>query len=204
MALGQAGWAAVAFTGPGLLAFIFAVVAENKKPTDDMAEMNYVNGVTTCNYPSDPTVALGSLAVVFLFISAILATVSFYFPYNKKAVSKSILWRSTSLVVFTLLSFMIFMVAEGLLLWAILVENDHRKNNVHVGEIKACPTAKAGLFGGAGFLALDATLFFLIALMLTMNSRSDYLDGDADDRGTYGEVTTDYPPAVVTHQSDRV
>lgn len=31
MALGQAGWAAVAFTGPGLLAFIFAVVAENKK-----------------------------------------------------------------------------------------------------------------------------------------------------------------------------
>ncbi|KAL2609051.1 hypothetical protein R1flu_027624 [Riccia fluitans] len=204
MGLSQAGLAALILTVPGLLAFIFAVVAENKKPTDDKAEQIFANGVTTCNFPDDPTIALGILAVIFLFISAILATVSFYYPFDKKPVSKSILWRSTSLVIFTILSYVIFMVAEALLLWAILVESDHCNNNRHLGEIQAYPTAKAGLFGGAGFLALDATLFFLIALMLTVNSRADYLELEADDRGSYGEVTTEYPVGVITHQIDRV
>ncbi|KAL3677215.1 hypothetical protein R1sor_027163 [Riccia sorocarpa] len=203
MGMSQAGWAAVFLAVPGLLAFIFAVVAENKKPTDDQTEQIFASGVTNCKYPDDPTIVLGILAVIFLFVSAILATVSFYYPFDKKRVSKSILWRSKSLVIFTILSYAIFMVAEALLLWALLVESDHRSNTTHLGQIHACPTAKAGLFGGAGFLALDATLFFLITLMLTVNSRADYLEVETDDQGSYSQVTTPYPVGV-NHQGDRV
>lgn len=97
----------------------------------------------------------------------------------------------------------IFLVAEALLLWAVILEFHHRHENVHGGQLLECPTTKTGLFGGAGFLALDATLFFLISLMLTTNARSDHLDeDDEDNRGAYGEVTT-YPPTSV-HTSERV
>lgn len=201
------GFAAVVLAIPGLLAFIFAVVAENKKPSDPSVAPGLLYDpaadTTTCNYPSDPALALGILAVIFLFISAILSLAAYYYPYNGKTVSAPILWRSTSLVVFTILSMIIFLVAEALLLWAVILEFHHRSENVHSGQIAECPTAKTGLFGGAGFLALDATLFFLISLMLTTNARSDYLDEDEEDqKGAYGEVTTYPPPSV--HSSERV
>lgn len=88
----------------------------------------------------------------------------------------------------------VYLVSETLYLWALFLEFRQRHDNVHIGHIDQCPTVKSGLYSGAAFLALDATLFFLISLMLTANARSDLLDRDeVDDRGFYGEVTT-YPP----------
>ncbi|KAJ1691356.1 hypothetical protein LUZ63_015511 [Rhynchospora breviuscula] len=53
--------------------------------------------------------------------------------------------------------------------------------------------SKTGLFGGAAFIALDATLFWLVCQMLTLNARADYLDEDQDAKGHYGQVYgTDY------------
>jgi hypothetical protein len=195
------GTAALALAIPGILSFIFAVVAENKKPADIVnaprLQYNPTTDTSTCHYPSDPSLALGLLSIVFLFISAIISLAAFYYPYQGKKVSAGILWRSTSLVVFTVLSMVIFLTAEALLMWATILEFHHREMNVHSGQIAECPSAKAGLFGGAGFLALDATLFFLIALMLTANARSDYLDEEEEDnKGSYGEVTT-YPPSGI-------
>jgi hypothetical protein len=200
------GIAAVVLSIPGILAFIFGVVAENKKPDPQVAPgllYDQVSNETSCYYPNDPTLPLGILSVIFLFISALLSLAAITYPYNGKSVSTGALFRSTSLVVFAVFSMIIFLMAEALLLWAIIDEFRHRNHNVHGGQLQDCPTAKSGLFGGAGFLALDATLFFLISLMLTTNARSDYFDESEDDsKGSYGEVTT-YPPPNV-HTADRV
>ncbi|KAK1586670.1 hypothetical protein Q3G72_004885 [Acer saccharum] len=45
-----------------------------------------------------------------------------------------------------------------------------------------CPTAKTGgLFGGAAFKSLNASLFWLICLMLADNTRDDYFDEEDDE-----------------------
>ena len=77
--------------------------------------------------------------------------------------------------------------------WATVTEGLHLSRNVHHNLDTTCPTAKTGLFGGAGFIALDATLFWLVCQMLTLNARADYFDEDEDAKGHYGQVyETDY------------
>jgi hypothetical protein len=73
-----------------------------------------------------------------------------------------------------------------MLLWATVTESLHRSNNTHQDMHYNCPTAKTGLFGGAAFLALDASLFWLVCQMLALNARADYMD--EDDKGEYGQV----------------
>jgi hypothetical protein len=62
------------------------------------------NGLTTCLYPKDPTPALGSLAAIFLFISAVIAVVSLIYPYEGKSISLKNLAKSKGLVTFVVLS----------------------------------------------------------------------------------------------------
>nr|DAD46334.1 TPA_asm: hypothetical protein HUJ06_004564 [Nelumbo nucifera] len=82
--------------------------------------------------------------------------------------------------------------AEGMMMWASITEGLHLARNVHHNLETGCPTAKTGLFGGAAFLALDASLFWLICQMLTLNARADYLE-EEDPKGEYGQVlATDY------------
>ncbi|ONK67813.1 uncharacterized protein A4U43_C05F4050 [Asparagus officinalis] len=57
-------------------------------------------GVIICKYPNDPTVALGSLSVVSLLISAFLGVVSVFFPYKGQSVPKRELFRNTALAIF--------------------------------------------------------------------------------------------------------
>lgn len=61
--------------------------------------------VVICKFPSDPTVALGSLSVVTLFVAAVIGHIAVYYPYKGKTVPNQALFCSTTLVVF-------FMVAE--------------------------------------------------------------------------------------------
>jgi hypothetical protein len=77
--------------------------------------------------------------------------------------------------------------AFAMLLWATVTEGLHRSDNIHQDMEYNCPTAKTGLFGGAAFLALDASLFWLVCQMLALNARADYLDED-DNKGEYGQV----------------
>ncbi|KAG0567592.1 hypothetical protein KC19_7G146300 [Ceratodon purpureus] len=207
MALGQAGKFALVVTFPGVLAFILGIVAENKKPTGDLArKVISSSGVTSCLYPKDPTIALGSLAAICLFVSAVIGVISLIYPYEGKSISLKNLSKSTGLVAFVILSLLLFIVSEALLLWATILESVHRNHNHHGTLAGSCPTAKAGLFGGAAFMALDSTLFWLICLMLTVNARADHFGyGEEDVRGNYEDVpSAEYGPALGAHITPKV
>ncbi|KAJ0978512.1 hypothetical protein J5N97_013986 [Dioscorea zingiberensis] len=112
--------------------------------------------------------------------------------YPRKAIKKSILFQNMTLLVFFIVALVVFVLAEGMMMWATITEGLHRSLNVHHDLQTQCPTAKTGLFGGAAFLALDASLFWLVCQMLTQNVRADYFDED-DPKGDYGQVlATDY------------
>lgn len=178
MALGQAGRLSCATLFFGVLSFVLGIVAENKKPAAGSALQQ--GDLTVCIYADrDPYIPLGAFSAIFLAVAWVLGLVSIFFPYNKKAVPLGVLCKSSLLVVFGLLSCVIFLVAEALLMWTIIIENFHRINAVHTTP--HCPTAKTGLMGGAAFLALDATLFWLVCQMLTLNAREDHFDEQEDD-----------------------
>lgn len=61
--------------------------------------------VVICKFPSDPTIAMGSLSLVALVVAAIVGHVAIFFPYSGKSVPRGALFQSTSLTVF-------FVVAE--------------------------------------------------------------------------------------------
>lgn len=181
----------------GSLAFIFGVIAENKKPSNGTPVL--MRDYVICKFPSDPTVALGSLSVVSLCISAALGLISVFFPYKGQSVPKNAIFRGLTMRVFFIIAALVTLLAESMMMWATITEGLHRTNNRHTNMDYECPTAKTGLFGGAAFLALDAALFWLICEMLALNARADYLEED-DPRGPYGEVlTTDYNANVAGH-----
>ncbi|XP_077217574.1 uncharacterized protein LOC143851946 [Tasmannia lanceolata] len=189
MSIGQTAKISIAIAVFGVLAFIFGVIAENKKPASGTPIPG--KDVVLCKYPADPTVALGTLSVVTLFVSTILGIMSVFFPYKGQSVPTKALFQSTTLVVFFSVAVSVAVLAEAMMMWASITEGLHRVRNVHHNLQTDCPTAKTGLFGGAAFLALDASLFWLVCQMLTLNARADYLEDDHKD--DYGQViATDY------------
>ncbi|XP_039128235.1 uncharacterized protein LOC120264489 [Dioscorea cayenensis subsp. rotundata] len=181
----------------GCLSFIFGVIAENKKPPFGTPVPG--KDVVICKFPTDPTVALGIVSIAALFISTLLGWLSVFFPYGGKSVPKDIMFRNTTLLVFFTVAVGVFVLGEGMMIWATITEALHRIHNVHQDLNYACPTAKTGLFGGAAFLALDTALFWLVCQMLTQNVRTDYFEED-DPKGEYGQVlATDYVPTATGH-----
>jgi len=167
----------------GALSFIFGVVAENKKPAAGTPITG--KGVVVCKYPSDPTVALGYLSVVFLVASTVAGYLSLFYPYKGKSIPQGALFRSTSFLVFFNIALGATGLAAALLLWPTITEQLHITRNVHHNLNTECPTAKTGLLGGGAFLSLDASLFWLVALMLADNAREDYFD-EVDGKGEVG------------------
>lgn len=170
----------------GVLAFLLGVIAENKKPPYGTPIKG--KDVVICKFPSDPTIAMGSLSLVALVLAAIIGHVAIFYPYKGKSVPRGALFQSTSLSVFFVVAELVSALAFAMLLWATITEGHHRTSNIHHDMDTQCPTAKTGLFGGAAFLALDAALFWLVCQMLALNARADYLDEDDDDKGEYGQV----------------
>ncbi|XP_042461524.1 uncharacterized protein LOC122045386 [Zingiber officinale] len=168
----------------GILSFLFGVIAENKKPASGTPIQG--KGVVICKFPSDPTIALGSLSVVTLLLTAIAGHVAVYFPYKGKTVPVQALFQSASLVIFFLIAEAVSALALAMMLWATIVEGLHHSRNTHYNLDTTCPTAKTGLFGGAAFLSLDASLIWLVCQILTLNARADYLEDDS--KGDYGQV----------------
>ncbi|OVA19336.1 Protein of unknown function DUF1218 [Macleaya cordata] len=178
----------------GALSFIFGIIAENKKPAAGIPIPGH--DVTICKFPSDPTVALGSISTVALVFCTALGFFSIFYSYKGQSVPRDALFQSTTLVVFLGIAVGMSVLGGLLMLWATISESLHRIDNVHHGLDYKCPTAKTGLFGGAAFLCLDAALFWLICQMLTLNARADYLEED-DPKGQYGQVlATDYDANV--------
>ncbi|KAK6911200.1 DESIGUAL/Modifying wall lignin-1/2 [Dillenia turbinata] len=176
----------------GVLSFVLGIVAENKKPAQ--GQPHAVRGLVICKYPYDPTVALGFLSFISLIVSTAVGFYSLFVPYKGKSVPHRALFKSMSFVVFFQIAVWVSLLASGLTLWVTITEHLHLVNNVHRNVNTTCPTAKTGLFGGAAFLALDASLFWLVSLMLADNARSDYLDDQEEDlKGEYGQVlATEY------------
>ncbi|KAI8547760.1 hypothetical protein RHMOL_Rhmol07G0220400 [Rhododendron molle] len=177
----------------GALSFIFGVVAENKKPAAGTAIAG--KGVVVCKYPSNPTVALGYLSVAFLIASTVAGYLSLFYPYKGKSVPQAALFRSTSFLVFFNIALGTAGLAAALLLWPTITEQLHIIRNIHHNLDTECPTAKTGLLGGGAFVSLDASLFWLVSLMLADNAREDYFD-EVDGKGEAGHAyATDYDAA---------
>ncbi|XP_057958870.1 uncharacterized protein LOC131151619 [Malania oleifera] len=164
----------------GVLSFIFGVIAENKKPASGTPITG--KGVVICKYPSDPTVALGYLSVVFLIASTVAGYLSLFYPYKGKSIPNGALFRSTSFSVFFNIALGTAGLAAAFLLWPTITEQLHLSHNVHHNLETDCPTAKTGLLGGGAFLSLDASLFWLVSLMLADNAREDYFEEAEEDR----------------------
>ncbi|WOL16264.1 hypothetical protein Cni_G25051 [Canna indica] len=173
----------------GLISFILGVIAENKKPSYGTPIKG--KDVVICKFPTDVSIACGALSVVTLFIAAIVGHVAVYFPYKGTSIPRNALFQSTTLLTFFIVAEAVSVSGVGMMMWATITEGLHRSRNVHHDLSTKCPTAKTGLFGGAAFLALDASLFWLVCQMLTLNARADYFDEDEDPKGDYGKVYTD-------------
>ncbi|KAM1224723.1 hypothetical protein COP2_044750 [Malus domestica] len=172
----------------GVLSFIFGVIAENKKPATGTPMVG--KDVVICKYPSDPSVVLGYLSFTFLLVSTVAGFLSLFYPYKGKSLPQAALFRSTSFVIFFNISLLTAGLAAALLLWPTVTEQLHRSRKVHRNLQTKCPTAKTGLLGGGAFVSLDASLFWLVALMLADNAREDYFEEtEKDVKGEYGQVS---------------
>lgn len=75
------------------------------QPTGDLArKVLSGSGLITCLYPKDPSLALGSLAAILLFTSAVVAVVSLIYPYEGKSISIKLLAQNLGLVAFVVIS----------------------------------------------------------------------------------------------------
>ncbi|KAI4337394.1 hypothetical protein L6164_015818 [Bauhinia variegata] len=171
----------------GVVSFLLGVIAENKKPAAGTPVPS--KGGVTCKYPSDPTVALGYLSVVFLTASTVAGYLSLFYPYKGKSVPQGVLFKSCSFTAFFNIALFTTGLAATLLLWPTITEQLHLTRNVHRDMNYTCPTAKTGLLGGGAFVSLDSCLFWLVALMLADNAREDYLDECDDAKGEYAAAT---------------
>uniref|UniRef100_F6H2X2 Uncharacterized protein n=1 Tax=Vitis vinifera TaxID=29760 RepID=F6H2X2_VITVI len=173
----------------GTLSFMFGVIAENKKPDSGTATLR--EGVVICKYSSDPTVVLGYLSVAFLVASTVAGYLSLFYPYKGRSIPQAALFRSTSFLVFFNIALGMAGLAAAMLLWPTITEQLHLIRNVHHNLNTTCPTAKTGLLGGGAFIALDASLFWLVSLMLADNVREDYFETvEKDPKGEQSEVLT--------------
>ncbi|EPS59721.1 hypothetical protein M569_15085 [Genlisea aurea] len=165
---------AVAVATLGILSFILGILAENKKPAAGTPVTG--SNVVICKYPSDPTVALGYLATVFLAVTTFAGCASLFYPYKGKSVPRGVLFKNKGFIVFLNIALGTTGLAAAMLLWPTITEQLHHSRNVHHNLETTCPTAKTGVLGGGAFLSLDSCLFWLVALMLADNAREDYFE----------------------------
>ncbi|KAL0008756.1 hypothetical protein SO802_010258 [Lithocarpus litseifolius] len=65
------------------------------------------------------------------------------------------------------------------LLWLTIIEQLHLSCNIRGNP--DCYTAKKSLIGGAASVSLDASLFWLVSIMLALNAKEDYFDDDTEE-----------------------
>ncbi|KZV19797.1 hypothetical protein F511_18796 [Dorcoceras hygrometricum] len=158
----------------GCASFILGVLAEMKKPP--AGEVITGKDVVICRYPSDPSVFLGYASFALLSSATIVGYQSLFYPYKGKSVPRAAIFGSSWCTSFFFISVANSIFAAIFLLWPTITEQLHHSRNIHSNLDYECPTAKTGLLGGGAFVSLNASLFWLISLMLTTNVREDYFD----------------------------
>ncbi|KAL2941557.1 Receptor-transporting protein 1 [Bienertia sinuspersici] len=170
----------------GICSFLCGVIAENKKPA--AGTPIHGKGVVICKYPSDPTVVLGYISFAALIVSTVVGYMSVFYPYEKRTIPYSALFRSPTMLVFFNVAWLTAGLAAALLLWPTISEQLYLTHTVHKNPAYTCPTAKTGILGGGAFVSLDSCLFWLICLMLANNARIDYFE-EVDGSGKQEEHT---------------
>ncbi|CAL5205086.1 unnamed protein product [Lathyrus oleraceus] len=184
----------------GVVSFILGVIAEHKKPASG-TPVAVKDGVS-CKFPSDPTIPLGYLSIVFLIASTVVGYLSLFYPYKGKSVPQGVLFKHTTFLVFFNVALFTSGLAATMLLWPVIQEQIHRSGKVHPDADYACPTAKTGIIGGGAFLSLDSCLFWLVALMLADNVREDHFDDGKGERNADYEDA--YDPSINAYDASMV
>ncbi|XP_073136240.1 uncharacterized protein [Henckelia pumila] len=158
----------------GSASFILGVLAELKKPA--AGEVITGKEVVICKYPSDPSVVFGYASFGLLLAAAITGYQSLFYPYKGKSIPKAALFGSSWCTSFLFVSVANTIFAAIFLLWPTITEQLLHTRNIHSDLDYECPTAATGLLGGGAFVSLNASLFWLVSLMLTSNVRDDYFE----------------------------
>ncbi|XP_075524228.1 uncharacterized protein LOC142556633 [Primulina tabacum] len=162
----------------GSASFILGVLAELKKPA--AGEVITGKEVVICKYPSDPSVFLGYASFALLLTTAAIGYQSLFYPYKGKSIPRAAIFGSSWCTSFFYVSVANTIFAAIFLLWPTITEQLQHSRNIHSNLDYECPTAETGLLGGGAFASLNASLFWLISLMLTTNVREDYFDDEAE------------------------
>ncbi|KAI0501960.1 hypothetical protein KFK09_016905 [Dendrobium nobile] len=187
MALNQTTQFASAVSFFGILSFVLGIVAELKKVTPAAGTPIPGKDGVICIFPKDPSVALGALSAISVLISSAVGLYAIHFPYKGQSVPRKALLASITMKIFYYGAIVLTITGVGATLFNTINEGLIHARNVHEDLEYRCPTAKTGLFGGASFLNLDASLFWLVCQMLVRNAREDYFDYEEE-----GEVKDDY------------
>ncbi|XP_059645205.1 uncharacterized protein LOC132286823 [Cornus florida] len=158
----------------GVLSFILGIYAELKKPA--AGEKIAGKGVVICKYHSYTTLVCGYLSTVFLVAATGVGYFSVFYPYKGRSIPQSVLFHNGTFMTSFNISVFTAGLAAALLLWTTITEHIHLIHNVHENLKEDCPISKKGVLGGAAFVSLDASLFWLVSLMVGCNTREDYFE----------------------------
>ncbi|OMO73864.1 hypothetical protein COLO4_26821 [Corchorus olitorius] len=184
----------------GVQSFIYGIVAENRKPTYGTRQVSTQGDRIICKYSSDPSVVLGFLSIASLAISVLKEKAKIKASAIKQSLKLFIIYLLKPVVLDWLGTRALSTLAAVILCWMTISELIHLTNNVHRDMNTSCPTAKSGLFGGAAFLALSASLFWLISLMLAYDVRTYHLEEQEDTKAQ--ALKTDYDHEESKQQSE--
>ncbi|VAH70424.1 unnamed protein product [Triticum turgidum subsp. durum] len=178
----------------GLKAFVFGIVAENKKPQFGTGTVTG-DGYVMCDF-SRLSVVMGILSVISLLITILIGHRAVFYPYptNKTnqqpaSVPRRALLRSTILIVFFIIAELVSISALVMLVGATKTQAANLRYQLRIQPdgTMSCPSntdKMDGHFGGGALLALDAALIWFICQLLALEARANYLDrlpGDDED-----------------------
>ncbi|KAF5450863.1 hypothetical protein F2P56_031180 [Juglans regia] len=152
----------VGFLGLVSAATGFAAEATRIKPS----QVQINDRLYQCVYPRSPATALGSTAVLALIIAKIIINVSTGCSCCKRSSIPSNS-SSTALLIFSVFSWITFVVAIILLVAAVALNNKNGAESIH--SEYACYVVKPGVFAGGALLSV-ASVVLGIAYYLTLIS----------------------------------
>ncbi|KAF4377244.1 hypothetical protein F8388_012345 [Cannabis sativa] len=157
----------------GLVSFILGIVAENKKAQSGTPV--HKKGSVICIYPSDPSIALGYLSFIFLLQQQQLA-ITQSFIHTKENFFHNQSSLGANIYAFFNIALLTGGLGAAFTLWPTIEEQNFHKHKAYPITTEKCPTPKIGLLGGGALLSLDSTLLWLVALMLAINVREDFIE----------------------------
>ncbi|KAI5001287.1 hypothetical protein ZWY2020_025937 [Hordeum vulgare] len=170
----------------GVKAFVFGIVAENKKPQFGTGTV-IGDGYVMCEF-SRLSVVMGILSVISLLLTIVIGHRAVFYPYPTNRTSQQpakvphrALLQSTILIVFFIIAELVSVSALMMLVGATKAEAANLRYQLPIQPdgTMSCPsktTKMDGHFGGGALLALDAALIWFVCQLLALEARANYLD----------------------------